>query len=339
MTRPQIAILVRKSLQELILRQEDLEMLQSFADVKVNREDRDLDDEEVADFLVGIDGVMASWTTGGVSVQLSLAVVEKVTGLKIWSHAAGSVKSKICAEAYEKGIVITSAAAAIADDVAEYTMGLITIGLRRVLPYMRQMAMNDQPDLWRVSNPPLRPRTLHRQTVGVISASHVGRRVMRLLQPYKPRLLLYDPFVSEEQAKAFGAELVDLETMARESDVVTCHAPRLDATRHMWNGTHFKLMKDDAVFVNTSRGANIDEAALIEELQKGRFFALIDVTDPEPAEPENPLRTLPNVVLTPHIAGPQTYRVGEMAAEELRRYFAGEEQLHQVTHDMLETIA
>ena len=123
--------------------------------------------------------------------------------------------------------------------------------------------------------------------------------------------------------------------MARESEVVSCHAPKLDATKQMWNATHFRLMQDDAVFINNSRGANIDEDALIAELQTGRIFACIDVTEPEPCALDSPLRSLPNVILTPHIAGAQTYRVGEMAAEELRRYFAGEEQLFQVKKEML----
>ena len=107
----------------------------------------------------------------------------------------------------------------------------------------------------------------------------------------------------------------------------------------MWNETHFKLMQDDAVFVNTSRGANIDEAALIAELEKGRFFAFLDVTDPEPAAMDSPLRKLDNVILTPHMAGMQSYRLGARKVEELRRCFAGEEQLFQVTRDMLDRLA
>jgi len=192
-----------------------------------------------------------------------------------------------------------------------------------------------------VRRPPKRDvRTLFRQTVGVISAGHVGKCVMRLLRRYHCRILLYDPFVTEEEAREqFGAEKVDLVTMARESDVVTCHAPKLDATKHMWNASHFRLMKDKAIFVNCSRGANIDEAAMIAELQTGRIFACIDVTEPEPCALDSPLRTLPNVILTPHIAGPHTYRVGEMAAEELSRCFAGEEPLYRVTKDMLYRIA
>ena len=328
MARPTISLLPKRSLRERILPPEALDMLQGFADVVINFEDRDFSENEAVEFLRGSNGVMGSW---GVTA-LSPDILKAAPDLKIWSHAAGSLKSRdrICDEAWDKGIVITSAAPAIAEDVAEYTVAMIGISLRKVLPLSRRMAAGEP----RPSK--LEVRTLYRRTIGVIGASQVGIRVMRLLRPYRTRILLYDPFVSEDEARdEYGAELVDLETMARESEVVTCHAPKLDATKHMWSATHFRLMRDDAVFINDSRGANIDEAALIAELQTGRIFACIDVTDPEPCAPDSPLRSLPNVILTPHIAGAQTYRVGEMAAEELRRHFAGEEQLFQVKKEML----
>ena len=328
MEEPKLRLLLKGSLREKILPPEALDKLKGFANVEVNPHDRDLPEEEAVEFLQGANGVMGSW---GVT-NLSHAILEAAPDLKIWSHAAGSLKSKnrICDEAWEKGIVITSAAPAIADDVAEYTIAMIGISLRRVIPLARLMA-NGKP---RPSKQEV--RSLYRRTVGIIGASQVGIRVMNLLRPYHTRILLYDPFVTQEKARdEYGAELVDLETMARESEVVSCHAPKLDATRHMWNATHFRLMQDDALFINNSRGANIDEDALIAELQTGRIFACIDVTDPEPCALDSPLRSLPNVILTPHIAGARTYRVGEMAAEELRRYFDGEEQLFQVKKEML----
>ena len=329
MAKPRIYILPRKSLRENILPPESIELLQSFAEVTINQKDRDLTEEEAVAFLRGTHGVMGSW---GVT-PLSPAILKAAPDLKIWCHAAGSLKAKgkICEEAWNRGIVITSAAPAIADDVAEFTIAMIGISLRRVLSLSRRMAEGE-----------FRPtkvgvvRTLYGRTIGIIGASQVGIRVMRLLRPYRARILLYDPFIAKEEAREeFGAELVDLETMARESEVVSCHAPKLEATRRMWNATHFKLMPDSAIFINNSRGPNIDEAALIDELKTGRIFACIDVTDPEPCALESPLRTLPNVLLTPHIAGAQTYRVGEMAAEELRRFFAGEEQLFQVKKETL----
>ena len=329
MAKPKVGILVKRPLREMILSEEDLEKLRAFAEVTINPEDRDLTEEEAAEFLRGMDGAMSSWQVS----NLTPAILETAPALKIWAYGAGTIKGKICDEAWEKGVIVTSAAPAIADDVAELTMGFITIGLRKVVPYMRQMRANERT----VKD---ESRSLYKRTVGVISASQVGQRVMRLLRPYEVRTLLYDPLVDEARAREeFGAERVDLETMARESDVVTCHAPKLPATYHMWNATHFKLMKDDAVFVNTSRGDNLDEQALIEELEKGRFFAFLDVTSPEPPAPDSPLRRLPNVVLTPHVAGQRSYRIGAMKVEELRRCFAGEEQLFQVTREMLDTLA
>lgn len=329
MAKPKVGLLVKTSLRERILSDVDLERLKSFADVEINPNDEDFTEEEAAGFLAGKDGAFSSWRV----TNLTPGILEQAPELKIWAYGAGTVKGKICEEAWEKGIVVTSSAPAIADDVAELTMGFITIGLRRVIKYMREMRANE---------PALKPlsRSLFRRTVGVVSASQVGQRVMRLLKPYNIRLLIFDPFLSEERARdEFGGELADLETLARESDVVTIHAPKLPETFHMWNETHFKLMRDDAVFVNTSRGDNIDENALIDELQKGRLFAFLDVTSPEPPVAESPLRQLPNVVLTPHVAGQQSYRIGGMVVEELRRCFAGEEQLFRVTRDMLDRIA
>jgi phosphoglycerate dehydrogenase-like enzyme len=329
MSKPKIGILVKRSLRERILSHEDLEIMKSFADVEINPSDEDFSEAAAAEFLAGKDGAMSSWRVS----NLTPGILEKAPGLKIWAYGAGTVKGKICDEAWEKGVVVTSSAPAIADDVAELTMGFITIGLRRVIQYMREMQANE---------PALKPlsRSLYKRTVGVISASQVGQRVMNLLQPYDVRILLYDPFMPADRAKAeWSAELADLEMIAKESDVVTIHAPKLDETYHMFNETHFKLMKDNAVFVNTSRGNNIDEAALIAELEKGRLFAFLDVTSPEPPVADSTLRKLSNCVLTPHVAGQQSYRIGNLVVEELRRCFAGEAQKFQVTRDMLDRLA
>jgi phosphoglycerate dehydrogenase-like enzyme len=127
----------------------------------------------------------------------------------------------------------------------------------------------------------------------------------------------------------------------RRSDIVSLHAPSNVHTRHMLNAERLALMKDDALLINTARGSLIDEPALIEELKSGRFFAFLDVTDPEPPAPDSPLRKLENVVVTPHIAGciERCHRMGELAVEELRRFFAGEPAVYQITPEILERIA
>jgi len=328
MTRPKIAVLIREPLREKILSDEDLAKLEAVAEVELSPHKRDMTEDEVAAMLGAVDGCMSSWGTP----PLTSRIVDSAPSLKVWAHAAGSVKPMVADDAWYGGVTVTSAAPAIADDVAEMTMACITMGLRCVVPLSRRMAANEPVDKDIV-------RSLYRSTVGVISASHVGRRVVERLAPYEARILLYDPFVDESEAAQMGVELVGLDQIARESDAVTCHAPKLPETYHMLGESHFRAMPDDTVFVNTSRGDNIDEDALIRELEKGRLFAFLDVTSPEPAAPESPLRRLPNVVLTPHIAGAKSYRTGAMAVEELCRFFQGRPQIHQVTRDMLPVIA
>jgi phosphoglycerate dehydrogenase-like enzyme len=132
-----------------------------------------------------------------------------------------------------------------------------------------------------------------------------------------------------------------LHSLLRRADVVSLHAPANESTRHMLDAEGLALMKDDALLINTARGALIDEFALVKELSKGRFFAFLDVTDPEPPAAQSPLRKLDNVVVTPHIAGciENCNRMGELAVEELRRFFAGEAAVYQVTRESLERIA
>jgi phosphoglycerate dehydrogenase-like enzyme len=164
---------------------------------------------------------------------------------------------------------------------------------------------------------------------------------MRLLEPFEVKILLDDPFVTPEAAAEMGTEKTELEEMLSQADIVTLHAPAKPDTHHMINADRLALMKDDALLINTARGTLIDEAALIVELSKGRFFAFLDVTDPEPPAPASQLRRLENVVVVPHLAGciEDCSHMGEMAMEELRRFFGGEAPLYQVTPDMLSRIA
>ena len=328
MKKPEVGILVRKSLRERIISHNDLTKLGEFYNIKMNPFDRDLSANEVCQFLEGMTGAISSWGT----VQITNSILRCTSNLKILAHAAGSIKNIVSDEVWERGLIVTSAAPAIADDVAEMTIACMTIGLRNILPLSRQMSENVPVDRDNV-------RTLYRRTVGVIGASHVGRRVIDLLKPYDARILLYDPYLDKNDASRLGVELSDLDTISASSEIITCHAPMLPETYHLINGRHFKLMKDNTVIINTSRGDNIDESALIKELVKGRLFAFLDVTSPEPPSFNSLLRTLPNVILTPHIAGPKSYRTGALAVKELLRFVAGESQVHRVTKDMLPFIA
>ena len=171
--------------------------------------------------------------------------------------------------------------------------------------------------------------------------SRVGRAVLDALKPHESRILVYDPYVCEEEVAKLGAIKIDsLLELCAQSDAVTLHTPSTKETWKLMGEKEFKAMKDDAVFINTSRGACVDEAALIEELKKGRLFAFLDVSDPEPAEMDSPLRTLQNVIYTSHIAGggPSNY-IGNQIISDIRAYLNGQSLEMQVTWDMLDRIA
>jgi phosphoglycerate dehydrogenase-like enzyme len=216
------------------------------------------------------------------------------------------------------------------------TLGLMIVGLKRIWPLGQHVREGG----WRES-PYWPSRELYGKTVGIIGASHVGRHVIELLRPFGARILLYDPYVSPEEAARLGVTRAELDDLLCQADVVSLHAPAKPETHHLLDAGRLALMKDETLLINTARGTLIDEAALVAELAKGRFFAFLDVTDPEPPAADSPLRQLDNVVVTPHLAGciEDCGRLGEMAVEELRRYFAGEPSLYEVTAAMLARIA
>jgi phosphoglycerate dehydrogenase-like enzyme len=320
------------NLSKQIYKPQTLEMLKSFADLKFNPYDRALTDEEAREFLADASGCMTAWGTRA----LNETALEKADNLKIVAHAAGTLRFTITDAVWDRNIMVTSASDAIAVDVAETTLGLMIISIKRIWQISKFMKEGGFYGPERGAS-----REMNGKAIGIIGASNVGRRVMDLLKPFDVSILLYDPYCSKEKAKQYNAKLVDLDTLLKESDIISIHAPSNDETHHMFNARTLQLMKDDAILINTSRGTLIDESALITELSKGRLFACLDVFDPEPPEVDSPLRKLDNCLVTPHIAGCITNctRMGDMAAEELRRYFAGEKQLHPVTREMMKVIA
>jgi phosphoglycerate dehydrogenase-like enzyme len=268
--------------------------------------------------------------------RLDAEVIAVAPGLKAMAHLGSSVTRFVSDALWERGIRVTSAGPALARDVAETTLGLMIVGMKRIWPLGQHVREGG----WRESAywP---SRELHGKTVGIVGASNVGRHVIELLRPFGTHVLLYDPYVSEVRAAQLGATKVEMDELARRADIVSLHAPAKPETRHLLSSDRLATMKDDALLVNTARGTLIDEEALVKELTKGRFFAFLDVTDPEPPAGDSPLRRLDNVVVTPHLAGciEDCSRMGEMAVEELRRFFAGEPPLYEVTLEQLARVA
>jgi len=235
---------------------------------------------------------------------------------------------------------VTHAAEANSVPVAEFTLAAIIFAGKQVFRF-RDLYLADRN---RARTHPMQRLAIgnYHRTVGIIGASRIGRRVIELLRPFEYRVLLFDPTVDAIEAVSLGTEKADLPTLMTQSDIVSVHAPSLPSTRHMIGARELSLMKEGATLINTARGALIDEAALLETLSTGRIDAIIDVTDPEVPETASAFYDLPNVFLTPHIAGAvglERGRLGNMAVDEIERFTKGEPLLYQILRRDLALIA
>jgi len=278
--------------------------------------------------------------TGWGCPMVSDAVVREAPNLKLIAHAAGTVKFLLDPAVYEAGIMVTHAADANAVPVAEYTLASIIFANKRVFE-LRDCYRADptRRSSYALMNEPI--GNYHR-TVGLVGASRIGRKVARMLSGFDFTVLISDPFVQKGDPVLAGAELVGLDTLMTRSDVVSVHAPSLPSTRGMIGARQFALMQQGAAFINTARGALVDEAALIAALKSGRIHAVIDVTDPEIPASDSPLFSLPNVFLTPHVAGAvglERLRLGQLAIEEVERFVAGLPLQFAVEPGLLEQLA
>jgi phosphoglycerate dehydrogenase-like enzyme len=327
-------IAVRKFMQAHLFKPELLTRLSAVADVARYKKE----DMSTMDLLELLRANRAeACITGWGTPQLDKDVIAGAPDLKIICHAAGSVKCIVSDAVWDKKIVVTSASAGIAVDVAETTLGLMIISIKRIWQYSR----NTREGKWGEGVTPV-TREMGGKNIGIIGASHIGRNLIRLLKNFEVKIFLYDPYVTRAEAVKLGVTKVTLDELMKKSDIVTVHAPNVEATYHMINKNNLKLMRDGGILINTARGRLIDEPALIEELKTGRIFACLDVTDPEPPPVDSEFRKLPNVILTPHIAGCITdtvTRLAELAVEEVIRFVSGKPNLYPVTKKMLSKVA
>ncbi|MDX3852187.1 hydroxyacid dehydrogenase [Streptomyces sp. AK02-01A] len=254
---------------------------------------------------------------------LTAGVLDAAPRLRAVVHAAGTVKHHITDACWERGIAVTSAAAANARPVAEYTLAAILFAGKNILGSAQRYRNLRTDHDWREE---LGRSGNYRRTVGIVGASRIGRRVIELLRPFDLDVLLYDPYVDAAGAAALGVECVPLDELCARAQVVSVHAPQLPATRHMIGAAQLAAMPDGSTLINTSRGSLIDESALLPELVSGRLRAVLDVTEPELPPADSPLYDLPNVLLTPHVAGSlggEIHRMADQALDEVERYARG----------------
>ena len=280
-----------------------------------------------------VEAIFSGWG----APRMDADFLERAPNLKVVFYGAGSIKGVVSEAFWDRGIVITSAYGANAVPVAEYALSQILFSLKHGWYYVLSAKREGK----------YPPRHLvpggYGSTVGIISLGMIGRRVCRLLEPFDVKVVAFDPYVRPEDAEQFDVELCALDEVFKRSDVVSLHTPWLKETEGMIRGEHFESMKAGATFINTARGAVVREKEMIEVLRKREdLFAVLDVTRPEPPEAGSPLYILPNVVLTPHIAGSmdgECRRMGRYMVRELERYLRGEPLEWAITKEIAEKLA
>lgn len=327
-----IVLLMNAKQRENIFKQEDLEKLSQFGKVICNTDEQGPDQERAKELVKDANIIITSWECP----QLNKKILDQAPDAELIIHAAGSVKGIISDEVWKRGIRVSGSAQALGMGVAETALGFTISALKN----MWSLSHNTRKGKWSEGRDKV--REVYGVTIGVISAGRAGGHYIKLMKNFDVRILLYDPFVDKEKAAAIGAEKAELEELLKESDVVSIHAPSISETYHMINAETLAMMKDDAVLINTARGSIIDEQALVAELKKGRLFACIDVTDPEPPAEDHPFRILPNVILTPHIAGAVNNglnRIAKYAACEIQSYTNGEKMDGEVLQSKISSLA
>ena len=328
--KPVVAMALSRTVHEQMFTPQDLSRLHAAATVVGPAQTGAL--EHVAPLLKEAVVAISGWG----SAAFDDALLARCPKLRLVAHSAGSVKSIVTEALYDRGMKVTTAAAANAAPVAETTVAMMVVMLKRI-PWLFDSGGN------RAALQDIGPvRELRDLCVGLISASRVGREVIRLLKGYpRLRVLVYDPYLSADAALDLGIELATLEQVCR-CDVLSVHGPSIPETRHMLNAATLGMLPDHAVLINTSRGSLIDEAALVEEVRRRPLYVYLDVTDPEPPQPDSPLLNERNILVTPHIAGAMSQArkdMGRMAIDETLRFLRGEALEHEVTRAMLPTQA
>ena len=229
--------------------------------------------------------------------QVTPEVLAAAHRLKVIARAGVGVDNIDLAAATRAGVLVLNAPGANATSAGEHTVGVL-LALTRQIPFA-----NESTHAGNWARKKIKPIDLRGRTVGIVGIGRVGSVVARRLKAFEMRVIAYDPFASAAKFAELGIESVPLDTLYRESDVVSFHVPSTGETRHMLNSSTIEQLKPGAIVLNMARGDVVDQDALAIALRSGRVAAAgVDVFAHEPCT-ESPLFGLPNVVLTPHTAG------------------------------------
>lgn len=330
LVRPKVVMVMTHDVAREQFGEAELARLRAVADLDDPTPLEELDSPQARRRLATADALVTSWGCP----RLDGDRLDAAPRLRAVFHSAGSVRELVSPELWSRQILVTNAADENADPVAAFVVATIVLMGKRA-PFLAQAARTFRDD-W--SYQQMHGDLGNDRTIGLVGFSRVGRRVTEQLVSHGLRTLVYDPLVDAEEIARAGALSIGLEELLSASDIVSLHAPALPSTQGMIGRAQLGQMRDGATLLNTARGSLVDTTALEVECGSGRLYAILDVTEPEPLPRSSPLYELPNVLITPHVAGSlghETRRMSARALTELERYVAGLPPEQAVTADGL----
>ncbi len=273
---------------------EERKILEKYANVKLAK---NTTEDNLAEEVGDVDIIMV------VYAKITEKIIDSAKKLKgIVRYGMGYDNIDIAA-ATERGIPVAYVPDYCVSSAADHAFAILLALNRRLLIADKIVRTGKYVDTWTTPSEKIKSRDLEGKLLGIIGLGKIGRLLVKRAKGFDMKLLAYDPYVKEDSARELGVELVDLDTLLRDSDFISIHAPLLPTTRRMIGERELKLMKKNAYLINVARGPLVDERALYTALKDGWIAgAGIDVYEKEPPDPENPLFKLENIVLTPHIA-------------------------------------
>lgn len=253
--------------------------------------------------------------------RIDATLMDNAPRLRVVSNMAVGFDNIDVAAATERGILVGNTPEVLTDTTADFAFALLMATARRIgeaIDYVRA-------GKWKTWGPMLLlGQDVHGATLGLIGLGRIGSAVARRAQGFNMRVLYYDVVRRQDLEQQMGIIYTDLDTLLAESDFVSLHAPLTPQTRHIINADNLRKMKPTAILINTARGPLVDSKALYEALRDGVIaYAGLDVTDPEPIPMDDPLLTLPNCLIVPHIASASVATRGKMAELAARNLLAG----------------
>lgn len=303
------------------------EGLAQMGEVVYNDLGRQFTKEEIKATLSGVDVAVTGWGTPGITGD----VLENCDGLRLIAHTGGSVADLVDATTFARGITVICGNKMFAESVAEGTIAYMTSMMRRIPEYVENIRTGG----WQLSYGS-HTEGLFDRTIGILGVGAIARNLMEMLQPFRCKFLVWDDnyTVDPDYLASVNARQTTLEEVLTSCSIVSLHASMTASSFGMLGKREFMMMQQGALFINTARGAIVRQDEMIEALQeRADLRAVLDVFEKEPIDADSPLRSMPNVHLMPHMAGPTIDRrpaIGRALLADIKSFFAGGELVHAI---------